>query len=183
MNTMDVSDETDLHERIIANDPSALAAWQEATRPKVLRYVQGKGLSPEDAEEIWNDAMYATIVKAPSLARNGSSLRKWAFKVAHHKAVDRLRTATEPPMSLDEGISDEPLVRPAVKPDPRRIEALRHCLAGLGERYRTALRLRSIGVEASEVAQVLEIAEASVYKVVQRAKQMMRDCITGRLGA
>lgn len=183
MDTMNQLDETDLHERIIASDPSALAEWQDATRPKVIWYVQKLGLSPEDAEEVWNDAMYETILKAPSLERSGSSLRRWAFRVARNKAVDRLRKATKPPLSLDERILDEPLERPALQPDPRRVDALRHCLEGLGERYRTVLRLRTDGIDAAEVAGVLGIAEGSVYKLFQRAREMMQQCITGRLGA
>lgn len=184
MDTMSQLDDTDLHERIIANDPSAVAEWQDATKPKVIGYVQNLGLSPEDAEEVWNDAMYETILKAPSLEISGSSLRRWAFRVAHHKAVDRRRRADKkPPLSLDEGILDEALVKPVTGPDPRRIEALQHCLEALGERYRTALRLRTDGIDAAEVADVLGIAEGSVYKLVQRAKQMMQQCITGRLGA
>jgi RNA polymerase sigma-70 factor (ECF subfamily) len=148
-------------------------------------FVQNLGLSPEDAEEVWNDAMYETILKAPSLEISAASLRRWAFRVARNKAVDRLRKArlTDPPLSLDEGISDEPLVKPALKPDPRRVEALKHCLEALGERYRTALRLRTDGIDAAQVAGVLGIAEGSVYKLVQRAKQMMQECVTGRLGA
>ena len=184
MDTMNQLDEADLHERIIANDPSALAEWQDATKPKVVWYVQNLGLSPEDAEEVWNDAMHETILKAPSLEVSGSSLRRWAFRVARNKAVDRLRKADKkPPLSLDEGILDEALVKPAAKPDPRRIEALQHCLESLGERYRTVLRLRTDGIDAAEVAGVLGIAEGSVYKLVQRAKQMMQQCIQGRLGA
>ena len=78
----------EIHERIIVGDPVALAAWQDATKPAVVAYVRKKGLSLDDADEIWNDAFYATIQRAPTLERDGSSLRRFAFGVVRHKAVD-----------------------------------------------------------------------------------------------
>lgn len=184
MGTMNQVNEIDLYERIIAKDPSAIVEWQDATKPKVMRYVvQTIGLSPEDAEDVWNDAMYETLIKAPALEPGEASLRRWVFRVARNKAIDLRRRAPEEAVSFEDGHVEEPMVRSTVTPDARRIAALRQCLETLAERYRVALEMKTAGAEASEIAMVLGIAETSVYKVIQRMRASMQTCITGRLGA
>ena len=177
-----VMDELELHERIIANDPSALAAWQDATKPAIVRYVVKRGLSIDDAEEIWNDAFLATVLEAPTLERDGSSLRRFVFTVARNKAIDRRRRApAEPPLPLNDELLTVPLGRTVLQPDERRVTALRECLGEIRERYLIVLQMKNDGYGVDEVARVLEIAADSVYKVIERAKRWMRDCVTGRL--
>lgn len=185
MTTMYELDEIEIHERIIAQDPGAIAIWQEAIMPRVLRNLQyQRGLSEQDAEEVWNDVLLTVVNEAPKLAVDGSSLRRFAFIVARNKAVDKLRRDHHRDhVSLDVESAFESLTKPQMKPDERRIKALLDCLEGLKPRYRLTLDLQQHGYSANEMAPALGIKVGSVSQTLKRAKDMMAECVTGRLGA
>jgi RNA polymerase sigma factor (sigma-70 family) len=185
MATMYELDETEIHERIIAQDPGAIAAWQEAIMPRVMRNLRyQRGLSEEDAEEVWNDVLLAVVNEAPKLVVDGSSLRKFAFVVARNKAADKWRRDHHrDDASLDVDSAYESLTKPQSKPDERRIKALLDCLEGLKPKYRLILDLQQHGYSASEMVPALGIKVSSVSQTLKRAKDMMAECVTGRLGA
>ena len=58
---------TNLHIRIIAGDNTALPEFEAAMRPSGPRYLRRKGLSDEDADEVWNDTFLIGIGRASSL--------------------------------------------------------------------------------------------------------------------
>jgi DNA-directed RNA polymerase specialized sigma24 family protein len=65
--------------------------------------------------------------------------------------------------------------------DPIRIAALVHCLAAAPERYRVVLELQQTHNTTAEIAVLMRILPGSVYKIVERAKAWLRNCIIGRL--
>lgn len=185
MTAIELMDEAELHERIIAKDPRAIEAWQERTMPMILGLVRKSGLPQQDGEEIWNDVLLASVAAAPDRPPDGMSLRKFAVVVAENKIADRFRERKKavPQTTLDDGILADSLYKPDLVPDARRVGALAECLKTIRERYRMVLELQQSGYDAKEIAGVLDILEMSVYQIAKRARDAMRLCIEGRLGA
>ena len=185
MTAIQEMDEAELHERIIAKDPRAIEAWQERTMPMILGLVRKSRLSEEDGEEIWDDVLMAAVSTAPDRPVDGMSLRKFAVAVARNKIADRLRERIKagPQTSLDDDVLAETLFKPDLAPDMRRVGALIDCLRTLRERYRVVLELQQSGYDAKEIAGLLDVLEGSVYQIAKRARDAMRVCIEGRLGA
>ncbi len=88
---------TNLHIRIIAGDNTALPEFEAAMRPLVRGYLRRKGLSDEDADEVWNDTFLIGIGAGVVLEPVGVGLRKFVLRVAHNAAVDRIRWAVAHP--------------------------------------------------------------------------------------
>lgn len=169
-----------LHEAIILLEEWALSEWQARNGPLVIGWLVKRGIPRSDAEEIWNDVLTATVKAAVGLTPLGVSLRRYAFGVARKMAADRIeqlaRHAAQP---LDESLP-APSVRPS-PPDPRRIDALRRCLALAPERYRLAFELTSEGTTVDELATVFAIQRDSVYQVQHRARLWLQRCILEEL--
>jgi RNA polymerase sigma factor (sigma-70 family) len=173
-------DDEALHEGIILLEHQALRDWQARHGPVVMGWLRKRGISVPDAEEIWNDVLSATVRAAPGLKPRGISLRRYAFGVARNLAADRYeqlsRLSTEP---LDERIAERQ--RPLSAPDPRRLAALRRCLATALDRDRLVMELTSEGASVDELAALLRIEPGSVYQVQHRARIRLQGCIDEEL--
>lgn len=169
-------DDAEIHERILMLDPDALAAWEAQHRPALLGWLLKGGLSMSDAEEVWNDTFAATVNAAPNLEPRGPSLRRYAFRVARNLKADRLESASRiSTAALDDHL--EAAAPKALPVDERRIAALRSCLDQCPERYRVVIELAESGRDVHELAELLGIAEDSVYQVRHRARLWLQRCV------
>ena len=174
--------DAELHVLIAAGDEAALRTWQERTGPEILRLVINAGLSPADAEEIWNDAFYATWHRLHSgqpLAPAGEGLRASAFKVANN-LIARRRAAgalLETVGLLEE--HDQVREAPMAARDSELLQALRRCLEGAAPPVRLVAELIMEQISREQFARALNIARTSVGQTVARAKAKLIDCIEG----
>jgi DNA-directed RNA polymerase specialized sigma24 family protein len=173
--------DAELHALILAGDEAALAVWEDRVRPDVLRMLANDGTTPEDAEEIWQEALFATwarLMKDPPLSPPGESLRAYSFRVASNIA-GRMRgaraTSLETVPLIDE--TDEPSATSIATVDSARVLLLRDCIQQGSERIGLVAKLLMEQISRRQLATALGIAETSVGQIVARTKKVLADCV------
>ena len=79
-----------LMDKILQGDHEAIVAFYKTYSPQLLKYLQKKLPSKEDAEEILNDIFLAAIDELAFFEKK-SSIKTWVFKIARNKLVDFYR--------------------------------------------------------------------------------------------
>ena len=144
--------------------------------------------SPEDAEEIAQDAFvraYRALKTYPAERIRALRLKAWLYQITLNVARNRLRGRRQKFVSIDERDEDgrpgwEPEDDPEGRPDSRlevrrRRTDIATLVAGLPERYRSALILRYMeGLRLEEVAAVLKQPLGTVKSNVHRAVNALR---------
>jgi len=173
--------DAELHALILVGDEAALAAWEDRVRLDVLRMLANDGITPEDAEEIWQEAFLATwarLSKEPPLAPPGESLRAYVFRVASNicarQRAARARSIETVPL-LDE--TDEPSATSIATVDSARVLLLRDCIQQGSERIGLVAKLLMEQISRRQLATALGIAETSVGQIVARTKKVLADCV------
>jgi RNA polymerase sigma-70 factor (ECF subfamily) len=146
-----------------------VAGLFDVFRERLLRYILGFGLRPEDAEEIVQEVFLSLFVH---LARGGSpsNLRGWIFRVAHNLALKRrVRQAAAP-----EGEAAAVLPDPSPNPEQQMAGSQKQRLLwavvnALSETDRRCLFLRSEGLRYREIAKVLDISLGAVSLSLARS--------------
>jgi RNA polymerase sigma-70 factor (ECF subfamily) len=185
-----IDPETVAEARLVAE---ALAGSQAAFAHLVRRYerpVVRLIARITGARALAEDLAQETFVKAfRNLAAFDPARRlsSWLFRIAHNTALDALRRARPPTVSLSDtsqssaGGSHEPAA--AAAPDPVERDALRTALlAALGElrpEHRAAVALRyEEGLSFDEIGQILGISEVTARSHVHRARKALRHKLT-----
>jgi RNA polymerase sigma-70 factor (ECF subfamily) len=146
----------------------------------------------EDAEEIAQDAFvraYRAMKTYPTERIRALSLKAWLYRITLNVARNRMRGRRHVHVSIDERDSDghariDPADDPASRPDSRfelrrRRADIATLVAGLPERYRSALILRYMeGLKLEEVASVLNQPLGTVKSNVHRAVNALREAIS-----
>ena len=146
----------------------------------------------EDAEEIAQDAFvraYRAMRTYPAERIRALSLKAWLYRITLNVARNRMRGKRHVHVSLDERDGDghirwEPEDDPESRPDSqlegrRRRADIATLVAGLPERYRSALILRYMeGLKLDEVASILNQPLGTVKSNVHRAVNALREAIS-----
>jgi RNA polymerase sigma-70 factor, ECF subfamily len=147
--------------------------------------------NPEDAEEIAQDAFvraYRALKTYPPERIRAMSLKAWLYQITLNVARNRARGKRPSHVSLEDPGSDgrpawEPEDDPDDRPDSRFERGRRRAdiatlVAGLPERYRSALILRYMeGLRLEEVAAVLKQPLGTVKSNVHRAVNALREAL------
>jgi RNA polymerase sigma-70 factor (ECF subfamily) len=148
--------------------------------------------NPEDAEEIAQDAFvraYRALKTYPAERIRALSLKAWLYQITLNLARNRFRGKRHKFVSIDERGEDgraawEPEDDPDARPDSRFEQGRRRAdiatlVAGLPERYRSALILRYMeGLRLEEVAAVLKQPLGTVKSNVHRAVNALREALS-----
>lgn len=169
----------------MANDEVGAAVFFErlmaaAERP-VLRVCYRLLGNRHDAQDAAQE-VFLKVYSNLSRLQTGRDPMPWIYQVAVNYCRDRLRRRGRPAVALD----DAPLR--ATESDPeeqasagQRKRLLVEGLATLGERERAALVLRELeGLETSEVARILEIAEETVRSQCSTARAKLKQFVDAR---
>jgi RNA polymerase sigma-70 factor (ECF subfamily) len=146
----------------------------------------------EDAEEIAQDAFvraYRAMKTYPAERIRALSLKAWLYQITLNVARNRLRGKRQRLVSIDERDADgrafwEPEDDPDSRPDSRFEQGRRRAgiatlVAGLPERYRSALILRYMeGLRLEEVAAILKQPLGTVKSNVHRAVNALREALS-----
>jgi RNA polymerase sigma-70 factor (ECF subfamily) len=179
---------------------AALAEDLEGSFERLVREYQDRLYSfahrlagnSEDAEEIAQDAFvraYRAMKTYEAERIRALSLKAWLYQITLNVARNRLRGKRRKFVSIDARDADgralwEPEDDPGSRPDARFEEGRRRAdigtlVAGLPERYRSALILRYMeGLRLEEVAAVLKQPLGTVKSNVHRAVNALREALS-----
>ena len=155
--------------RIAQGDRDALAALYERTRPAVYGFALSILKNIHDAEDILQETMIRYFEKAPE-EMSEEHKKSWLLRVAANPAKNRikynkLREADELNEELvAEGREDLAFVWEAVKSLPDKYSEVIHLFY-----YE--------GLKAREVADVLEMEEATVRSLLSRGRAKLKEVL------
>jgi RNA polymerase sigma factor (sigma-70 family) len=188
-----VDRDAELHAAIIAGKEDALAEFERRYRLPFIARGVAKGMSPEDAEDAFQDVFLSTAQRAATLEGPlGLSLRKYAtgamgFRIAEYLDDRSRRPKVTSIDTIGEGNSRLAAPEPAtVEPqsDDHIRAAVRQCLERLSEGARAILEAIYFGQLSPElVAETLGVARNSVYRAKARALDKIRPCLEEALHA
>ncbi|MHB8689080.1 MAG: RNA polymerase sigma factor [Candidatus Dormibacteraceae bacterium] len=175
--------DAEMHAAIIAGEDEALAEFEQRYRRPFIARGTGKGLSPEEAEDAFQEVFFSTVQRAGTLEGPlGLSLRKYASRAMGYRIAEHFRRPAEE--SLDEiddtdtrpipmaGSSSESAVNNRLR------DAVRRCLDDLSETYRAILEAIVVGQMApNTVAETLGLPRNTIYQAKGRALKRIRPCL------
>lgn len=173
------STDAELHLRIIAGEIGAAVTWQERHQPAVMAMLLKRGHSLDDAEELWNETFEAVLRAAPRLEPRGESLRAYAFRVAQKRSARRFarlqkELETVPLLDVDQRRDEPPAPWQPLSP---RARAMRDCIERAPDRVRAVAEVLLAGGSRRELASTFKVSLDGAYKIVERAKGWLRDCV------
>jgi RNA polymerase sigma-70 factor, ECF subfamily len=164
--------------RLATDSCEATTLFQETRKP-LLRYLAGLGVSPEEAQDVVQDA-FLSLHKHLSSGGSQANIRSWLFRVAHNRArnsqmsyAQRMGESLDPVLdTASTAANPEQIVLAEEK--LRRIEI---AIWTLSEPERHCLMLRAEGLRYREIGEVLAISTSTVADIVERAvKKLAEKC-------
>lgn len=174
-------------ERLRAGDHGAFNELVRQYHGTVYRLALRLLRNRDDAQEVAQESFLSAYEGLAGYKARGS-LQSWLLSIAYRKAVDRLRRASDGPLSLG-ALDDEKLRRIAQSvqtitdsdPNPEQFydqaqvrERLRTALARLPFESQAVFELRDVqGLSSQEAAQVLGITQGALRVRLHRVRQYL----------
>lgn len=181
--------EAELVARAARGDGTAFEAIMRRHNQLLFRTARSIVQSDAEAEDVVQEA-YLNAWRALERFRGASRLSTWLVRIATNEALGRLRRKRATVIPLDAAmVSREPAFRAALTEKPDRgpeqtmqrteIRALmEERIDQLPETFRTVFMLRAIeDMSVAEVAEALEIPEATVRSRYFRARSLLRESL------
>lgn len=188
--------DTELLERIKADDPGAFEALVETYGDRVYRFGRRMCGDREDAQDILQETLIAAYRALKDLEHAGA-MKTWLYRVAANACLMMRRRGKFEP---DREISLEELM-PAGEEGPRAeipdeadlpdraaergqvVERVRQAVGDLPPAYRIVLVMRDMEqLSTKEVAEALGLQESAVKMRLHRARLMVRKLLEAREG-
>lgn len=185
-------DETSLIERCQQGQVEAFGQLVTAYQDRTYNVVMRMGNSPEDAEEITQEAFLKAFEKIATF-KGGSTFYTWLFRIATNLAISRRRRAKKISFYSLSGTSEsadsdlanartsELAAKRVTTPDESALKAettkrIEAALAELDDSYRIVVVLRDIeGMDYSMIANVLELPPGTIKSRLHRARGLLRE--------
>ena len=162
--------------RFAATNREATTLFGELRKP-LLRYLACLGLSPDEAQDVVQDA-FLSLHRHLTAGGSQKNIRSWLFRVAHNQARnhqtsyhrrfgDPLGPSTELPP--DEATPERALL------EKEKFQRLSVAIRTLTESERECLLLRATGLRYREIGEVLGIATSTVADTVDRAIKKLAE--------
>jgi RNA polymerase sigma factor (sigma-70 family) len=174
-----------LHVGIIAGELPAQVMFEREVRPYALGIATRRGLTLDDAEEIWNDAFRVGLERAATIVPHGSRLRAFVLSVVHSRSVDFVRLRVRRGEVDFDGAQTEIDATSATRRPPATslsqavLDSLRRCLETASALHRDVITIASNSLTAREIASALAVSEANAAKIRQRARAWFARCLEG----
>lgn len=137
-------------------------------------YVRNRAEREDLVQEIW-----LAIWRALSGFRGDSSLRTFAYRIAHNRSVTQLaRRRDSEDSEVLETVADERPGPEAQLVQSRDAERLMRAVSRLPLGIRQVLTLRFEGLSYSEISEVLGISESNVAVRLNRARERLNTKLT-----
>ena len=158
------------------SSPEATKLFEELRKP-LLRYLVCLGLSPDEAQDVSQDA-FLSLHRHVSSGGSQENIRSWLFRVAHNQARNQQtsyhrRFATSFDASHKEMPDHVTPERTLLAKEKSR--QLRTAIRSLTELERECLMLRAEGLRYREIGEVLGIATSTVADSVDRAVRKLAE--------
>ncbi len=178
-----MSEETQLIDRALRGDRSAFTSLVEANQDRLFASMLQITGSPDEAEEVVQEAFIRAFTKLDTFQRN-SQFFTWLYRIAFNSALTR-RRRKRARVSLDQwrennGLEvtyqgdavDEPMLQ------RERVAMVREALAALTEDHRSILVLREMDENSYEdIAEILEISIGTVRSRLSRARNQLKTVL------
>jgi RNA polymerase sigma-70 factor (ECF subfamily) len=175
--------ESELIDRALAGDRAAFTELVRQNQERLFASMMQVTGSPEEAEEVTQDAFIRAFIKLDSFQRN-SQFFTWLYRIAFNGALTRKRKR-KARVSLDQirddnGLEvqahsenvDEPMLR------EERVSLVRRAIDTLTDEHRQILTLREMDECAyEEIAEILEISIGTVRSRLSRARRQLKLAI------
>lgn len=176
----DVGDETQLIDRALEGDRDAFTELVELNQERLFASMLQVTGSPEEAEEVVQEAFIRVFMKLDTFQRN-SQFFTWLYRIAFNSALTR-RRRNRVRVSLDycrenNGLEvsddgagvDEPMLR------RERVDMVREAMHTLTDEHRSILVLREMEENSYEdIAEILEISIGTVRSRLSRARRQLK---------
>lgn len=185
--------EDDLVARAAAGDEAAFEALMRRHNRLLFRTARSILKDDGDAEDAVQEA-YLRAWRALADFRGRSKLSTWLVRIVANEALGRLRRAGAPVIPLEAAMTSvEPETQAALTAAPERgpeqmvaraqVRALLEARIDLlPEVYRTVFMLRAVEeMSVDEVAQALDVPEATVRTRFFRARALLREGLAGEI--
>ena len=171
--------------RAIDDDAEALGELYQLFRTRVLglcRHLLGR---PEDAEDAASE-VFTRLPKSIKSYQTSQPFPRWLLSVASHYCVDRLRRRqleqrlfqAEPAEALPLPVQEASPLQQVIDDEGR--DKVQQAIARLPELYRVPLTLRYYSdLSYDEIAHELGLGRAHVATLIFRAKQQLRQALSG----
>ena len=148
----------------------------EELRKPLIRYLVCLGLSPDEAQDVSQDA-FLSLHRHVSSGGAQENIRSWLFRVAHNQARNRqtsyhrrFATSFDTSHELpDHGTPERTLLA------KEKSRQLRTAVRSLTDVERECLMLRAEGLRYREIGEVLGIATSTVADSVDRAVRKLAE--------
>lgn len=166
------------------SDPATVSGLLAKHRHEVLAYLYSALPDYHAVEDVFQEVCLVAVQKAPDF-QDGTNFAAWARTIAKHKLREQLRRRTG--VLLDDAFFDGldrafEEARAVLDPDPRK-EALRRCLAELQDGARQIVSLRyDEGLDPAAIADRMGRSRTAVNSLLQRIREILRDCVERRIG-
>ncbi|MFJ7328954.1 sigma-70 family RNA polymerase sigma factor [Streptomyces cyaneofuscatus] len=179
------SPEPDLQElmvRVARGDQEAFARVYDAVSGPVLGLVRSVLRDPAQSEEVAQEVLVEVWRTAPRFQSSRGSAMNWVLTLAHHRAVDRVRSAEasaarEHKAALLDRTPAFDEVSEQVETRLER-EQVRRCLRTLSELQRQSVTLAYYqGLTYREVAELLTVPLGTIKTRLRDGLIRLRDCL------
>jgi RNA polymerase sigma-70 factor (ECF subfamily) len=145
----------------------------DQTRPSMLTYLSGLGLTSHEAEDVIHDC-FVRLFDHLASKEDDRNLRGWLFRVAHNLAMDLFREGRRIQYSETDGVDLLEAVDSSSSPEEHAIQneeirRVRSALGRLTQQQRAAVLLRAEELRYREIASVLCVSTKRVSELIQRA--------------
>lgn len=143
--------------------------------PKVLAFLKSRCFGVVDADDVAQDVWNKAFRSWDRF--DGQNTRAWIFTIARNCLTDTVRrVARQPATSLEADIAE------TYCQVSDEVAAVRLCVETVDGDFARVLRARIIEDRSvSDIAMELNIAEATVYTRVNRAKKQVAECVKSKL--
>jgi RNA polymerase sigma factor (sigma-70 family) len=178
-----------LAQRVLKGDQQAFEQLVQRYSASLFTYICRFLTDTDAASDILQQVWTQLYLSLPTL-RTGEPLKGWLFRVAHNRCLDELRRKRAIHFSEIQASGEQddlsPLdLIPDTSPLPEEVaerhdvqEILQEAIANLPPKFRAVVLLRyTAQLSFAEIAQVLQMPEATAKTYFQRSKPLLRAAL------
>ncbi len=169
---MSLDEENKEYVRLIASSERRLAGYILTLVPNYY-----------DADEILQET-HVKLWEERSRYEHGTNFHAWAMRIAHYQVMTWRKKCERNRLTFNDDLLNEinAHAEAVSENSSERHEALLTCLSELSEKSRKLMaKVYADGMKIKEVATSMGRTPESLYKVVQRLRITLRNCIEQRL--